>query len=176
MIFAVANALLMLWACSYPGGAVFTFFGSLCLWLLIGGWWAVRFLMLMQSIVRSREDAYEFRHGWKGWFVAPGVVVLTLALLLVRAPLLLRFGLSRGAFERAAAAQLRGDRVAPHSWIGLYGVRFTGKDDGRVYFTTGGWIFDEDGFVFAPDGPPPNAWPLSTRPLGGAWHTFHRAD
>ena len=166
----------MLWAFSYPGGALFTLLGSLCMWLLIGGWWSMRFVALAQSVVTSRADAYEFKHGWRGWFIAPVVVALTISLLAIRAPLRLRFGLSRGAFERAATAQPNGAGRLPAGWIGLYSVHYTWAEGECVYFATGGRVFDQDGFVYAPSGPPPDGWPLTTSSLGGGWHTFNIAD
>lgn len=173
---AIGNAALLLWAFSEPGGAFLPLLGSLCLWLVLGAWWAIRALLLAQSILTSRENAYEFPHDWRGWLWGPAVVAVVIALLLVRAPLLLRFGLSRSAFERVASDRSSIHRAMQGTWIGLYPVHRVWHEDGRVYFTTGGFLFDEDGFVYAPDGPPPNAWPMSTYPLGGTWHAFHRAD
>ena len=177
-ILIVPTAMLLL-AASVPG--TMFFLGIAAVWLLaIGGLlWLVRIALYVSARVRGRSA------GSPLWcLVAPAAGCVVVAMLVVDAPLRLRWAGSRSDFARAVAdaPSPRGvDRRIPFAverHLGSYevisGIR---AGDAVFFYESSGAFLDHAGFAYLPSGPESlrgNAGfesPQFTE-LGGGWYAW----
>ncbi|WP_157548946.1 hypothetical protein [Nonomuraea candida] len=93
------------------------------------------------------------RPGWAPWMFVPLVLVLgTVLLVTVDAPLHARFALSESSLERYARS-VRDDDDGRDRWRGLYRVGYTEKIPGGTQFmvTSVTWGWKSYGFAYIPD-------------------------
>ncbi|MGS2615417.1 hypothetical protein ACVCAH_12960 [Micromonospora sp. LZ34] len=168
------GATVLLWAFSVPGFSVLVALAALPVLAVAALLWTVG-AQLSHSAGRTLP--------W--WLlVAPVMAVVTLALQVTRAPLHLRWELSRGAFESVVAdlpeptAATRFDRVEVPARVGSY--RITGAylvPGGVVLYEENGAFFDGAGFAYLPGGPSPSLHngsfeSPSFSPLGDGWYRW----
>ncbi len=106
---------------------------------------------------RARSDLDQSplhkRHAGR-WFVAPICFLVVVSAIITPWPLMLRFGLSRPAFE-AAVRDVQSGKGGVNGRIGLYFVRrvtwnTTNPAGSTILFETGSDFFDPVGFMFDP--------------------------
>lgn len=173
-VVASIAAACLLWAFSVPG---FVFLLVLGL-VHVLGLAAVAWIVLVVMGIRRRR--------WSWWFLpAPVVVVLALALVVEGVPLQARWAMSRSAFERVVATlpttspvDAEWSRVPVPSRIGAYRIEAAYPvPGGVVFYEANGYMIDDAGFAYLPDGPTPD---LETadfespafKHLGGPWYSW----
>lgn len=166
----------LLWATSYPGLDFLSFMGASVVLALLGLHWFFRLVhwLFVQSWVG----------GWR-WLLAPTMVIGAFVLVVVQAPLLIRFELARGDFERVAAElEPAGtfedwERLETPESLGSYEIRVAYQVEDMVIFyeKTGSGFFDDAGFAYLPAGPDQrlgNGWFESPtfQHLSGDWYAW----
>ncbi|MFI5484278.1 MULTISPECIES: hypothetical protein [Micromonospora] len=168
------GAAVLLWAFSVPGFSVLVALAGLAVLGVAALLWTVG-AQLSHSAGRT----------WPWWLlVAPVLAVVTLALLVTRAPLHVRWELSRGAFESVVAdlpeptAATRRDPVEVPDRVGSYRIIRAYLVPGGVIFYEGtGAFFDDAGFAYLPGGPTPSLHngsfeSPSFQSLGDGWYRW----
>lgn len=152
-VLVTVSALITLWAFSLPGGPSMSFFVMLMLaWLALGAYWVIRLIGAAFA-----GGLGSIRSQWI-WWVAPAVlVVITASLLVTSAPLLVRFNMSQSSMERFAQEVIGSSRVPKPDRVGLFPVTRVQRFEGGMRFLVkGGGFLDPSGFAYSPDGRPPN--------------------
>ncbi len=106
--------------------------------------------------------------------VAPALVLVTAALVVVQAPFRLGFLVSKPALADAAADCTYS---LEHRRIGVYSVRSTRELDGGCLFFTQGGLIDSVGIAYLPGGAPHLGAPrhdgdIGYDHIGGDWYRF----
>jgi hypothetical protein len=171
----VPFVLLLLWAHSFPGVA---FFGwVVAMWALTLGAlvWGARLLVHGWGRLRRRPAGPARR-----FLVAPLCGAMVLALLVVDAPLRVRWAMARDDFERAVdrVQAVEGYRSTDDLRIGSYDIVLVRRQGDAIFFyERNGALVDDAGFAYLPDGPSPefangDFERPSYRHLGGPWYAW----
>lgn len=168
------GAAVMLWAFSVPGVSVFVAMTGGAILAAAALLWTVA-AQLSHSAGRT----------WPWWLlIAPVMAVVTLALLIIRAPLHVRWELSRGAFEAVVAdlpeatESTKFDRVKVPERVGSYRIITAYRVPGGViFYEENGAFFDDAGFAYLPGGPSRSLHNGSFEspafsPLGDGWYRW----
>ena len=104
------------------------------------------------------------------WAALPATFLVAYAIASSTLPLRLRFLASEGALEEIALDSTEGHVGR----AGLFRVEVRDFDGLRHLVTCdAGFVFDQAGFVYAPDAVPETTWPIDYRHLTGPWWTFY---
>jgi hypothetical protein len=140
--------------------------------------WFIRFVIAIDYNTLSFKEAAIRRR----WLTTPAVVVVTILLLWVQAPLHVTFWLSESAMNRMARDVMKSPigKGKPNGWIGLYpatgiqriegGMQFSIRRLGYLPSTPGSDGKESWGFAYYPDGPPPDSYYLEYVHFGGPWY------
>lgn len=169
---AVAAAVLGLYAFSLPGLDLSLLIPSACIFSAVAGIWAVDFGITLGRKVRIS------RAGMTRRLAFPLVVVVCLALQALDVPRTVRFNLSRAELQAAATRDASGDRLP--GWIGLMPVNGMWRDpDGTTTFWLSG---DENilgypcGLIYAPRGEPSQKVGQLGRQIADGWWRWCEND
>ncbi|MFD4432223.1 hypothetical protein [Nocardia sp. NPDC058497] len=118
----------------------------------------------------------EYRAGWIS-VVAPGLVLVSGALLFSGVPLQLGWWVSESAMERAAIAC---DSASADRRIGIYAVKYISKqDNGCLLSVPGMGLVGPGGYAYMPYGEPPAAdggYDEEYVHVNGPWYTYTLAS
>jgi hypothetical protein len=147
-----------------------TFLLAAPIWLILCGYWAVRFARAATGRLRMP------RAHWIRWFTAP--LVMGLVFLVTRTDVLFdtRLALSRGAMDQMAAEVMAGGSLE-RGWVGLYSVGEVERLDNGLRFVIDDSGLYRHGFAYAQSGEPAESsidngglWTSAWYdPLGGGW-------
>lgn len=169
---------LVLWAFSTPLPSVFLGLVTMVALVAWGVIWAIGAVVTVVRLARRRRV-----RRWRWLVVASVLVTVTAVLVATDVPLHARWGMSRGAFEDAAA---QADPDLPRSRtrdlgvdgrLGLYDVWSVEQTGEAVVFAVdGGGLFQESGFAHLPEGPFPELErafeSMTFTHLGGDWYVW----
>jgi hypothetical protein len=144
------------------------FFAGTALFFAIGGlialaWFALFLWILSETRFRMRPRE------WARWLAIPIAAILCLALVISDTPFRLRFELSRGALDQAAAVGARGGDLPSHTYVGLLPVGESWSRDGVTYFDNpDNGLISWCGVAHLQEGAKPTGLLLG-RNYGGGW-------
>lgn len=136
----------LLAACLICGGAP--------VWIGLGIAYFIRLAACYRAKARGVIDPFEPRHRLR-WILIPVCMLLVGSSFLYPWPLLVRFRLSRPAFE-AAVKDVRAGKFVAGQWVGLYHVKeiyietYAANRPASIGFVIGESIADPVGFVYDP--------------------------
>ncbi len=146
-----------------------TMFAVVFLLLPLDAWWLIRLVGWIGSGVKDET---------RGWFFAPGLVVLAISVAATGSLTFVRFSMSRGAFEQQVEAFDRSSAefLDPSPRVGFFDVQAARREDGEYFFQTQGYdefLTVHAGFAYLPDGPTPEQEvKYSFRSVGGDWYSW----
>ena len=150
-------------------------FVAVPLWLVLVAFYVVRLLAVLRDAGRARCDPDdEQRTRSLRWVVLPLCVLLILSSFLYPWPLMVRFNLSRSAFDALLKDYEAGEFTAGQS-VGLYYVHgaFEGypyERPGAVAFQTWSGFSENAGFVYDPN--PGHPTDRGTVRVAPSWYTY----
>ncbi len=118
---------------------------------------------LVRTLVYATRGRYITRHGqpyrgagrWR-WYAIPVLILIASSSVLTDWPVRLRFWMSRSALESAARMHVAtGTSMTQPQWIGVYRIEEIVTSADGVFFVTGSWFGDQEGFMYRPDDPEP---------------------
>lgn len=167
-----ALAAFTLWAFSVPGGPSMGILASLVLaWFAVGPFWLARLLLASFA-----GGFHSLREAWVRWSVPPLIVVITAALLMTSAPLLMRFNLSQDAMDQLARDAQAGPEAPNIDRVGLFPAQEVETFDGGVRFLVDECMVDMCGFAYSSKGRPPNlSGEDSYYHLEGRWYLWEES-
>lgn len=167
---------MVVWAASLPGSSILLLAGAFWAWVAAGLLWVGLAVFRLGDHLRSRRP-----RPWWGIVAPVVIVVVSVGLTAVDAPLRARWAVSRSAFAAAADDTDRGseaDPVVVPDRLGTYRVSGAHVLDGGLFFTTegGGGLMSAEGFAHLPDGPSERHRTqyegVTFRALGDGWYAW----
>ncbi len=135
--------------------------------LFLGGLWSLHAVAFFIHTATLRLKSPLRRTEVIAWCILPAIVVVASFTWKSRAPLRLRFYMSRPHLL-AAVVSGQGSGTA-----GLFHYEHRDYDNGLPHLKTcTSGIFDEAGFVYSPDVHPDSDWALTYRHFHGSWYTY----
>jgi hypothetical protein len=179
----------LLYSVSVPGFDFFIGLGSLGLLLCAAAAWSVGLLWALVLRARHRPPPALTTWPLSTYAFAPVAGLVVVALMWSRAPLHVRFALSRSSFDHAVAQlplhpprhgydEGDWDDLDFEGRIGLYGFREVDQvGDVVIFFEDSGDFFNDAGFAYLPHGPDPRLGNGSFESpdfthLSGHWYSF----
>jgi hypothetical protein len=147
-------------------GSVVMVFAALLVWLVFVVNWFVRFAFAVPWAPRRLSGAE-----WCRWLAIPAILAIGFALFRSSVPSDVRFAISRGAMDRAAAEIMAGGST-DRGWIGLYPMREIERRPEGVTFVVADNLLWTTGFVYVPAGQPLSVNGDAYEPLDGGWWTW----
>ena len=186
-LLVTAVAVLLVSSTGTPGWATLPFLGFAFLLLLLGVVWFVRLCLYVG--IRPADPPHS---SWRGFLVAPVLVVVAGGLIALDVPVRVGFAISRAEMQAVADRVLDArmpeggpsdgldadlDHVDVQGRYGLYTITHVrGFPNGVVLFESNGAFFDDAGFAYFPDGNLPDGDGSFESPdfraLGGGWYAF----
>lgn len=143
-------------------------------------WFVVSFLtvaVLACSLIRSIATFTRKNQAW--WTLTFAVIASGLALANTSQLLTMRLYLSAGSLQESAAllAAIKPEHLYEEGeWVGLFRVRQFAQYGSELRFITNDCgVVDSCGFVFSPNGPPPNRGEDLLSHLYGPWWHWHQS-
>ncbi len=164
-----ATFLFLVGSSSAAGLDGITLFAVGFLLLPLNAWWLIRLAGWMGSGVKDET---------RGWFFAPGLVVVAILIAATGLPTFMRFSMSRGAFEQQIEAFDRtpAEFLDPSPRAGFFDVQSARREGGEYFFQTQGYdefLTVHAGFAYLPYGPTPEQEvKYSFRSVGGDWYSW----
>lgn len=124
----------------------------------------------------AQDQDYACRRPKWRWLVMPMCLALVASTFIYPWPLMVRFSLSRIAFDAAVKDYQAGRRFSGGKWIGLYYVdqveeiEYFGNRPPSVFFITGSSIADPVGFTYDPLPSHPMTYMVVR--VGPSWYTY----
>lgn len=169
IIFHCATALAVLAAFDANSRGAFLMAASTQMaWFLLAGIWLVRFV----GAASTKRLRLPVLH-WIRWMAVPLVLGVAFLLTQTSVPSDVRFSVSRGAMNQAAAEVMAGGSTN-RSWIGLYPAeRVERIANGMRFIVAGSGFIDQVGFAYSTDAHPAGTDGIDKyEPLGDGWWTW----
>ena len=156
--------------------------GSSCIGLLItcvlgiGGLMAAAMWVLRcgEALCMGRRGLASFRLDPRRWITTPTLLLLFLLLLQTQVLLRLRLAISESALVSHVESPFT---PATSGWVGLFRIDHTRHEEGIVWLSMGGFMFNDAGLLYVPDGrDPPTFSGLSCSHVAERWWRYYLRD
>lgn len=173
----------MLVSGAWPGSVFAVAAGAgLCLFAL-GAIWVTHGILRLAAVVAYRQPMVPPARDYRRWLLAPGVVIATGVVFMLRLPLWLTFLISLpwlNGFVKQAENALLGSPIPHPAWMGVYPVAAVSRNGANPLFGEGGLTITvrgagsvgAGGFMHCPTSVPQSNAERAFRRMFGDWYEW----